>query len=72
MEIDQVVVDKLLWAKAKGGDRVAAERIGKALEGIVIYFHIMNYDEGIYERVSLRELESANIINSVTLHRGIP
>ena len=66
MEIDQVAVDAATWDKAKAGDEAACEELRARLEDERIYLHAMPV-KPTETVVTLRELDSANVLGSVVL-----
>ena len=73
MEIDEVFVPAETYDLAVAGDEEARKRIVAMLDGITLYFHgFRPPDEwGPCKVVTLRDLEAANLINSVVLHQDI-
>lgn len=65
MEIDEVIVDPGLWAKAKNGDTEAVIALRAKLDGLVLYVHGLDGVSG--ESVTLRELEDACVVDSVVI-----
>lgn len=68
MEIDEVAVDKVLWAKAKAGDNAATNDLQEALDGLILYFHAFPMSENQVV-VALRDLAEAQIINSIKISK---
>lgn len=65
MEIDEVIVDSQLWAKAKAGDAAAVISLRAKVDGLVLYMHGLSGIGG--EAVTLRELEAAGVVDSVVV-----
>lgn len=65
MEIDEVIVDSGLWAKAQARDKAAVKELRAQLDGLVLYLHGLGGVEG--EVVTLRELEAASVVDSVVI-----
>lgn len=68
MELDQVAVDSKQWAAIKAGDKGAANALKANLHGMVLYLHALSADSPPYEWVSLRELQEAGVVKSITLN----
>lgn len=66
LEIDQVVVDAKLWARAKDGDEAAKGQIAFCVHGLDLYMHNfpVQSDDIV---VTLRELEDCGIIDGVSI-----
>jgi len=65
MEIDQVLVPRRLW-ETRDADTYG--ELAEFIEGLVTYFHNLVIDDGEdYVVVTLRDLEEAGILESVTL-----
>ena len=67
MEIDQVFINREVWTRALAGDKEARAQVHKLIDGLKIYFHIIDFDSEKYIVVTLRELEDANLLDHVTL-----
>lgn len=65
MEIDEVIVDSALWAKAKAGDAAAVIELRAKIDGLVLYMHGLSGISG--HVVTLRELEDACVVDSVVV-----
>lgn len=82
LEIDEIVVEKELWEKAKNGDVAVQKQMRKELHDLKLYMHnfIVAYHGGGIEEIfgpdlgddkfvviTLREAEGANIVDSINI-----
>ena len=65
MEIDEVVVDSALLARARGGDTSAVAAIRSAVDGLVLYSHCLAGVPG--DVVTIKELEGLGVLGHITL-----
>ena len=68
MEIDEVAIKSGLWESVKAGDEQARDELRQKLDSMELYAHALSLDdENSYVRVTIRDLNDADVLDYVIL-----